>query len=199
MYVCICLAVWFSITLLRRRGTDQGVAALFQRRGTSVRNVEVVKEALASRQGQQRCPRQRSANERHDDEDDDHRGSGVTTQAGEGRGEKNHRPRSNRWMGMGMSMGMGSVDPGALASGLAAAMETTNAQFVFKGTIRGATAFLAIVSLFLASCQIISLLQEEHAWLVRESETKEVAGRELSLGWCRGCCAVLFLSFSGEV
>lgn len=50
-----------------------------------------------------------------------------------------------------------------LASSLAAAMET-NAQFVFKGTMRGACAFLAILSLFLASCQIISLLQEEHEW-----------------------------------
>ncbi|CAM9261345.1 unnamed protein product [Ascophyllum nodosum] len=158
------LCLYTDNTQVHQAEIPQPRRHLVGRRGTSVRNVEVVKEALASRQGQQRCPRQRSANERHDDEDDDHRGSGVTTQAGEGRGEKNHRPRSNRWMGMGMSMGMGSVDPGALASGLAAAMETTNAQFVFKGTIRGATAFLAIVSLFLASCQIISLLQEEHAW-----------------------------------
>ena len=51
----------------------------------------------------------------------------------------------------------------ALASSLAAAMET-NAQFVFKGTMRGGCAFFAILSLFLASCQIISFLQEEHEW-----------------------------------
>lgn len=50
-----------------------------------------------------------------------------------------------------------------LASSLAAAMET-HAQFVFKGTMRGACAFLAILSLFLASCQIISFLQKEHEW-----------------------------------
>lgn len=68
----------------------------------------------------------------------------------EGRREKEEHFRSrSRWMGM---------------RGFAAAMETTNAQFVFKGSIRGATALLAVLSLFLASCQIISLLQEEHEW-----------------------------------
>lgn len=40
----------------------------------------------------------------------------------------------------------------------------TNAQFVFKGTMRGGCALLGIVSLFLASCQIISFMQEENQW-----------------------------------
>ncbi|CAM9766752.1 unnamed protein product, partial [Laminaria digitata] len=51
-----------------------------------------------------------------------------------------------------------------LASSLVAAAMETNAQFVFKGTMRGGCAFLAILSLFLASCQIISFLQKEHEW-----------------------------------
>lgn len=51
-----------------------------------------------------------------------------------------------------------------VASSLAAKMMESNAQFVFKGTMRGGCALLAILSLFLASCQIISLLQEQHEW-----------------------------------
>lgn len=74
----------------------------------------------------------------------------------DGRGD--HLYLRPAWMRSGVASGV--------ASSLAAAMET-NAQFVFKGTMRGGCALLAILSLFLASCQIISLLQEQHEWCVR--------------------------------
>ncbi|CAM9719523.1 unnamed protein product, partial [Ectocarpus sp. 4 AP-2014] len=78
----------------------------------------------------------------------------------DGRDSNNYyEPHSLRpaWMRSGVASGV--------ASSLAAAMETnSNAQFVFKGTMRGGCALLAILSLFLASCQIISLLQEQHEW-----------------------------------
>lgn len=73
----------------------------------------------------------------------------------EGGGGDDHHSLRPAWMRSAVASGV--------ASSLAAAMET-NAQFVFKGTMRGGCALLAILSLFLASCQIISLLQEQHEW-----------------------------------
>lgn len=92
-----------------------------------------------------------------DDDDDDPQqriggGGGVGDGVGPGEFHPSRRPV---WMRSGVASGV--------ASSLAAAMET-NAQFVFRGTMRGCCALLAILSLFLASCQIISLLQEQHEW-----------------------------------
>lgn len=90
-----------------------------------------------------------------DDGDDPQQRSGGGGGGGEGPEEFHHPSRRPAWMRSGVASGV--------ASSLAAAMET-NAQFVFKGTMRGGCALLAILSLFLASCQIISLLQEQHEW-----------------------------------
>ncbi|CAM9946160.1 unnamed protein product [Ectocarpus sp. 13 AM-2016] len=121
----------------------------------------------------------------------DHKGVGSgRSAAGEGGNEQNGGPRLGRTTSsdtakqngtQGAADGLDSNDydeshylrpawmrsgvASGVASSLAAAMETnSNAQFVFKGTMRGGCALLAILSLFLASCQIISLLQEQHEW-----------------------------------
>ncbi|CAM9629153.1 unnamed protein product [Discosporangium mesarthrocarpum] len=61
--------------------------------------------------------------------------------------------------------GLHEEDPPGVGGWLFHVMETrSHSQFVFSGLMRGGTAFLIMLSLFLAACQMISLMQEQWKW-----------------------------------